>query len=643
MTAESLLWMIGRATLFTSASALAAALLLGMTNIRAPRIHRAAWMLVVLQVWLLVPIVWQVEQPAAPPMAAAINIEPAAVSAVNVTPAENVATRDVQYPAAVGIAKMLVVVWLGGGVALVVSHAWRYARFVRQLRTECGEISGELNLEWERHRRAAQLRGKIDLRVTDHCGPLVCYVPWQFLVLVPRGLWVALGRRERSAILRHEIAHMVRGDLWWSLAVRMLALPQWFNPLVWLAVRRFDEAGEWACDDWVSRGRRGREITFARSLVATAEFATVGSPGTASAQGGRLTQRIRRLISQRKEDAMAKKLLVLFPVLAIVVLQLVRIEFVVADELGVTQISMPAAKDSTGDTTPPQYVIEPPDVLLINAVKLVPKPPHRIEPLDSLLVRVLGALPDQPIADVFAVDADGKIDLGPTYGRIEVADLTVDEAKQALTRALEQVVQSPQVSVSLAASAGALQVAGEHLVAPDGRVNLGIYGTVYVSGKTIPEARKAIEQQLSEYLQDPQVVVDVAAYNSKKYYVIIRTGGRGDHVVAVPITGTDRVLDALSTVGNLPEDPANKIWISRPSTHGNGPDTILPVRWDEIVSGKSTSTNYRLHPGDRLFVVGGQPERNEGNLPPKLKPTAATPNPAYSEIEVSHPASAADE
>src|SRR3990172_10861480 len=51
----------------------------------------------------------------------------------------------------------------------------------------------------------------------------------------------------------------------------------------------------------------------------------------------------------------------------------------------------------------PPYVIEPPDILMINAVKVVPKPPHKIEPFDGLLIRVLGSLPDQPIADAFVV------------------------------------------------------------------------------------------------------------------------------------------------------------------------------------------------------------------------------------------------
>src|SRR5271163_2751776 len=43
-------------------------------------------------------------------------------------------------------------------------------------------------------------------------------------------------------------------------------------------------------------------------------------------------------------------------------------------------------------TSLPTYVIEPPDTLLIDAVKLVPKPPYKIEPLDVLQVLVVGTL-----------------------------------------------------------------------------------------------------------------------------------------------------------------------------------------------------------------------------------------------------------
>lgn len=251
--------------------------------------------------------------------------------------------------------------------------------------------------------------------------------------------------------------------------------------------------------------------------------------------------------------------------------------------------------------TLPPYVIEPPDILMINAVKIVPKPPHKIEPFDALLIRVLGA--EQPIADAFYVDPEGKVDLGPAYGRVEVVNMTTDEAQAAIYKHLSQLLVDPKVSVSLAFSSGAQQIVGEHLVAMDGRVNLGTYGSVYVAGMTIDDARAAIEEKLTEYLEDPQVVVDVFAYNSKKYYVVTQGAGFGDNVTEAPITGNETVLDAVSRIGGLSQISSQRIWIARPAPNGVGCEQILKVNWEDITRGASTATNYQLLPGDRLFIA----------------------------------------
>lgn len=251
----------------------------------------------------------------------------------------------------------------------------------------------------------------------------------------------------------------------------------------------------------------------------------------------------------------------------------------------------------------PPYVIEPPDILMINAIRVVPKPPHIIEPFDGLLIRATGALVEEPIADAFAVDPEGKVDLGPSYGRVSVIGLSVDEARDAIRKHMAQWFVDPQVSVSLAFSSGAQQIQGEHLVGPDGRVNLGTYGSVYVAGKTVDEARATIEAQLSKKLEKPEVVVDIFAYNSKKYYVVTQGGGLGDNVAEAPITGNETVLDAIARIGGISQISSTNIWVARPAPNGVGCEQILPVNWDEISRGASTATNYQLMPGDRLYIA----------------------------------------
>jgi len=262
--------------------------------------------------------------------------------------------------------------------------------------------------------------------------------------------------------------------------------------------------------------------------------------------------------------------------------------------------SVPTEMDKTAL---PIYTIEPPDILIIQLNRLVPKPPYRIEPLDTLEVVAVRTLRDQPIADQFVVDPSGKIDLGPSYGKVKVSGETLEEAQATIDTHLRKVLKEPEVSVTLFQSAGQQQIDDQHLVGPDGTVNLGTYGTVYVAGMTLDEAETAIEAQLSRKLENPQVSVDVFAYNSKVYYVITEGAGLGDRVVRVAATGNETVLDAISQINGLSQLSSKRMWIARPAPGGLGCDQILPVNWVEITKGASTATNYQVLPGDRVFIA----------------------------------------
>ena len=252
----------------------------------------------------------------------------------------------------------------------------------------------------------------------------------------------------------------------------------------------------------------------------------------------------------------------------------------------------------------PEYRVSPPDVLLIDAVKVVPKSPYAIEPLDLLQISVLGT-PDDPASQIYGiyrVDPAGMVNLGPAYQKVPVLGLSTDEAAERIYNILAEILLEPEVSVSLAEPAAKQQIIGEHLVGPDGTVNLGVYGNVYVAGMTIPEVRAAVEDHLGEHLELPEVSVDVFAYNSQVYYVITQGAGQGDTVFRFPTTGNETVLDALSQVQGLSAVSSQRLWIARPAPDALGCDQILPVDWRAISQGGSTATNYQLLPGDRLFI-----------------------------------------
>jgi polysaccharide biosynthesis/export protein len=271
----------------------------------------------------------------------------------------------------------------------------------------------------------------------------------------------------------------------------------------------------------------------------------------------------------------------------------------------VNPVDSPLPRELDKASLPP-YVIEPPDLLTVDALRLVPLPPYHVEPLDALFIQVTGADPAHPIEPgIYQVEPEGTLNLGLFYGRILVVGKTIDQVREAIEEHLRKLgFAKPLANVSLYQSRSFQQIRGEHLVRMDGTISLGTYGSVYVTGMTIEEGKKAIEAQLAKYLLDPEVSLDILAYNSKVFYIVFEAAASGDQVYRLPVTGNETVLDALSNVGGLAvQSTKRRIWIARPAPPNAGSgDQILPVDWNAIVQCGKTATNYQILPGDRIYV-----------------------------------------
>ncbi|MGL4941673.1 MAG: polysaccharide biosynthesis/export family protein [Thermoguttaceae bacterium] len=257
----------------------------------------------------------------------------------------------------------------------------------------------------------------------------------------------------------------------------------------------------------------------------------------------------------------------------------------------------------------PQYFLEPPDIITIDAINLVPRAPYILRVFDVLYVAVNGTPPDEPINGEFAIEPGGIINLGPGYGTVRVAGLSVREAEEAVRKHIrvspdnaQGRVKDPDVSARLVIMSEIQKIAGQHMIGPDGYVTLGSYGRVYVQGLTIPECQAAIELHLSKSLEHPQVAVDVYSYNTKEYYVIFQARAGQELVFSFPYAGNETVLKAIANVQGLTPNASKRIWVARPMGNTNKP-VILPVDWVAVTAYAMPQTNYQLLPGDRVYVV----------------------------------------
>jgi len=284
-----------------------------------------------------------------------------------------------------------------------------------------------------------------------------------------------------------------------------------------------------------------------------------------------------------------------------------------ADLLEIAMSDVPRELDKVSY---PEYRVEPPDILVIEAVNNIRPANDPLRAGDQLVIRVGNTFPIDPdqdqilnefkyINNIFMVQSDGSVDLGPEYHSVRLSGLTLDQAKTAISNHLKSKdigLKNPLVAISMQTVQGKQPITGEHLVRPDGTISLGVYGSVSVAGLTLAQIKATVEEHLAKFIHKPEVNADVLAYNSKVCYVITDGGGFGEQVVKIPFTGNETVLDAVSQIQGLSDVSSKQMWVARPSPAGTEVAQVLPVDYRAITQDAITTTNYQLFPGDRIYI-----------------------------------------
>lgn len=86
-------------------------------------------------------------------------------------------------------------------------------------------------------------------------------------ILLPHGDYTD---DQLDAILRHELIHCRRGDLWWKLCSMLAACLHFFNPLVWIAQKQQEIEMEQSCDDAVFRLGDVSRQAYGETMLAVA-------------------------------------------------------------------------------------------------------------------------------------------------------------------------------------------------------------------------------------------------------------------------------------------------------------------------------------------------------------------------------------
>ena len=132
--------------------------------------------------------------------------------------------------------------------------------------------------------------------------PFACGL-FRWAIVLPAGIERELSTAELKGLLAHEVAHLVRRDPWWLLFAELLCTCLAFQPLNFLARRRWQQVAELRCDDWAVE-QHASATALASCLTRIAEWrlnrraVTLGL--AAVGRSGSLTRRIEWLLRTKR-------------------------------------------------------------------------------------------------------------------------------------------------------------------------------------------------------------------------------------------------------------------------------------------------------------------------------------------------------
>jgi polysaccharide export outer membrane protein len=133
---------------------------------------------------------------------------------------------------------------------------------------------------------------------------------------------------------------------------------------------------------------------------------------------------------------------------------------------------------------------------------------------------------------------------------------------------------------------------GQMVVRPDGKITMPLIRDVDASGISPEQLAVRITAALAQFINNPQVLVQVLAVRSKRYLISGEINRPGAYPLAVPTT----VFEALSMAGGFREFAnKKKVTIVRGSQR-------LRFNYNEVVKGKNLGQNVTLENGDKIIV-----------------------------------------
>ncbi len=237
----------------------------------------------------------------------------------------------------VPVLSILGLIWLLGAAAILlrIAFGWAVVERVRRRSTSLLAHDGWRSVLESVARKLGVARG---VHLASHRSTRIPFAAGLFRpVIVLPAEAESWNEDRRAAVLLHEMAHLRRVDVIPHLIAHVATALYWFNPLVWMAVRRLRAESERACDDLVL-GLGTRPSQYARHLleiVAGSGRSLVPAVAMPMAQRSDFEGRVLAILKAgARRDGRTRPMIVAVALVVAITAALVASITVIRDELG---------------------------------------------------------------------------------------------------------------------------------------------------------------------------------------------------------------------------------------------------------------------------------------------------------------------
>ena len=162
-------------------------------------------------------------------------------------------------------------IWLIGVMAFLIYHLVKHFRFIEMTRRWSEIITDEETLKlFQSVRAELGISKEIDLLECASIGTPMLAGFTHPQILLPN---TTFSKEELRFILKHELIHCKRKDLWYKCLVLFATAIHWFNPFMSLIAREIDIQCEISCDDEVvSRADADTRQQYSETIIGVVKY-----------------------------------------------------------------------------------------------------------------------------------------------------------------------------------------------------------------------------------------------------------------------------------------------------------------------------------------------------------------------------------